>query len=164
MRLWILLTVAVLAVAATPAARADVDIDLRTGIYTDGSDGFLGGGVLWDMGQRGHWMANPNLEYVFVENGDLITLNGDVHYDLKVDAPFAIWAGGGPALLFADPDDEDAFAPTPDVLLHRSIAGALALDGGYRLAVIDSIVDAGAGASPVTPKAKGAFAPSPMFC
>lgn len=56
MRLWILLTVAVLAVAATPAARADVDIDLRTGIYTDGSDGFLGGGVLWDMGQRGHWM------------------------------------------------------------------------------------------------------------
>lgn len=130
MRLWILLTVAVLAVAATPAARADVDIDLRAGIYTDGSDGFLGGGVLWDMGQRGHWMANPNLEYVFVDNGDLITLNGDVHYDLKVDAPFAIWAGGGPALLFADPDDEDADSET-DVGLNL-LAGIGAKEGGIR--------------------------------
>lgn len=46
---------------------------------------------------------------------------------------------------FADPAEEDAFAPTPDVLLRRSIAGALAVDEGYRLAVIDSIVDAGAG-------------------
>ncbi|HVO08507.1 MAG TPA: hypothetical protein VMT83_17070 [Burkholderiaceae bacterium] len=46
---------------------------------------------------------------------------------------------------FANPADEDAFAPTPNVLLRRSIAGSLALDEGYRLAVSDSIVDAGAG-------------------
>ena len=107
MRGWTLLLMAPLAVAFAPAARADVDIDLRAGIYTDGSDGFLGGGVLWDLGQRGAWMANPNLEYVFVDNGDLLTLNGDVHYDLKVDAPFAVWVGGGPAILFADADDGD---------------------------------------------------------
>jgi len=93
------LTVALLAMAAAPAARADVDIDLRAGIYTDGSDGFLGGGVLWDVGQKGSWYANPNLEYVFVDNGDFFTINGDVHYDFKVDAPFAVWGGGGPAIL-----------------------------------------------------------------
>jgi len=107
-RVLFFLTVALLAVAAVPAARADVDIDLRAGIYTDGSDGFLGGGVLWDIGQKGSWYANPNLEYVFVDNGDFFTINGDVHYDFKVDAPFAVWGGGGPAILFSDPDEGDS--------------------------------------------------------
>jgi hypothetical protein len=128
MRVLTLLSAALLAVAATPAARADVDLDLRAGIYTDGSDGFLGGGVLWDVGQRGHWMANPNLEYVFVNNGDLFTLNGDVHYDLQVDAPFAVWAGGGPALLFADPDEGDS---ETDFGLNL-LAGIGAKEGGIR--------------------------------
>ncbi|HEX5041985.1 MAG TPA: hypothetical protein VFV75_03715 [Candidatus Polarisedimenticolaceae bacterium] len=123
-----LLSAALLAAAATPAARADVDLDLRAGIYTDGSDGFLGGGILWDVGQRGHWMANPNLEYVFVNNGDLFTLNGDVHYDLQVDAPFAVWAGGGPALLFADPDEGDS---ETDFGLNL-LAGIGAKEGGIR--------------------------------
>ena len=109
MRLWILLTVAVLAVAAAPAARAgDVDVDLRAGIYTDETDGFLGGGVLWDLAQKGAWFANPNLEYVFVDNGDFFTLNGDVHYDFETGKSYALWAGGGPAILFADPDNGDS--------------------------------------------------------
>ena len=108
MRVWIFLTGTLLMMAAAPAARADVDIDLRAGVYTDGSDGFLGGGVLWDLGERGRWFANPNLEYVFVDNGDFFTVNGDVHYDFKADAPFAIWAGGGPAILFSDPDEGDS--------------------------------------------------------
>lgn len=56
---------------------------------------------------------------------------------------------------FANPSDEDAFAPTPDVLLQRSIAGALALDEGYRLTITDSIVDAGAG---LDEPADGAYA------
>jgi hypothetical protein len=108
MRVLTFLTVTLLATVAAPAARADVDIDLRAGIYTDGSDGFVGGGVLWDLGKTGSWYANPNLEYVFVDNGDFFTINGDVHYDFKVDEPFAIWAGGGPAILFSDPDQGDS--------------------------------------------------------
>ena len=109
MRVLTLLVLSLAAVAAAPAARADgVDIDVRTGIYTDGSDGFLGAGVLWDVGKTGSWYANPNLEYVFVDNGDFFTVNGDVHYDFKTDAPFAVWAGGGPAVLFSDPDHGDS--------------------------------------------------------
>lgn len=108
MRVLTFLTVTLLATVAAPAARADVDIDLRAGIYTDGSDGFVGGGVLWDVGKPQSWYANPNLEYVFVDNGDFFTINGDVHYDFKVDEPFAIWAGGGPAILFSDPDQGDS--------------------------------------------------------
>lgn len=46
---------------------------------------------------------------------------------------------------FDDAGEEDAFAPTPDITLVRSIAGALHIDEGYRLALQAAIVDAGRG-------------------
>ncbi len=48
---------------------------------------------------------------------------------------------------FADPVDVDAFVPTPDIVIHRSITGTLAVDERYRLDIEDSIVDAGLGFS-----------------
>jgi len=41
--------------------------------------------------------------------------------------------------------DIDAFAPTPDIVIQRSITGTLAIDDRYRLDIEDSIVDAGLG-------------------
>jgi len=46
---------------------------------------------------------------------------------------------------FADAAEADAFAPTPDIRLLRSVTGALGIDDGYRLALTASIVDAGRG-------------------
>ena len=46
---------------------------------------------------------------------------------------------------FTDPLDAAAFVPTPDIVLQRSIAGALALDRRYALSIESSIVDAGVG-------------------
>ena len=46
---------------------------------------------------------------------------------------------------FGGAAEEDAFQPTPDVLVQRSITGALRLDEGYALVLEDSIVDGGAG-------------------
>ncbi|MNF29424.1 hypothetical protein D3C84_101260 [compost metagenome] len=46
---------------------------------------------------------------------------------------------------FSDPDDIDAFVPTPDILIQRSIVGAIAIDPRYRLDIQDSVVDAGLG-------------------
>ena len=46
---------------------------------------------------------------------------------------------------FADPADVDAFVPTPDIVIQRSITGTLAVDERYRLDIEDSIVDAGLG-------------------
>lgn len=46
---------------------------------------------------------------------------------------------------FANPLDEDAFQPTPDVIVQRSICGALHLDEGYALSLADSVIDAGVG-------------------
>ena len=59
---------------------------------------------------------------------------------------------------FTVPADEDAFVPTPDIVLQRSICGSLAIDDRYRLDIQDCIVDAGLGvADPQgTPLAIGA--------
>ena len=44
---------------------------------------------------------------------------------------------------FTDPADLAAFVPTPDIVLQRSVSGALAIDARYALSVESSIVDAG---------------------
>jgi hypothetical protein len=83
-------------------AKADLDFGVRAGFYDDADAGFLGGELLWGVTRQ--WYFNPNLEYVFVDNGDLMTLNADVHYDFPTRSPFYVWAGGGPAVIFRDSD------------------------------------------------------------
>ena len=46
---------------------------------------------------------------------------------------------------FTDPNDVNAFVPTPDIVIQRSIVGTVAIDERYRLDIEDSIVDAGLG-------------------
>ena len=84
------------------AAVAEVDFGVRGGFYDDADAGFIGGELLMDV--FGQWYFNPNLEYVFVDNGDLSTLNADFHYDFDTDSPFYVWAGGGPAVIFSGAD------------------------------------------------------------
>ena len=95
------LSMAVMSLAARPAA-ADVDVGVRGGYYTDAEEGFLGVDLLMQI-QDTRWFFNPNIEYVFVDPGDLATLNLDVHYDLDTDNDdLYIWLGGGPAIIFRD--------------------------------------------------------------
>ncbi|WP_338761582.1 phage tail protein [Massilia sp. METH4] len=46
---------------------------------------------------------------------------------------------------FTNPADIDAFVPTPDIIVARSITGSIGIDERYRLDIADSIVDAGLG-------------------
>lgn len=46
---------------------------------------------------------------------------------------------------FASNADRNAFVPTPDIVIQRSIVGSLAIDSRYRLDIQDSVVDAGQG-------------------
>lgn len=97
---------AVLALAAFAApapVEAQVDFDLRAGVYTDTEEAFIGAGIL--TGVTGNWYFNPNVEYVFVDPGSLWTLNGDFHYDFARRGNWTFWAGAGPALIFRDFDD-----------------------------------------------------------
>lgn len=104
--------VVALALAAATPARAEVDFGIRGGFYDDADSGFVGADLL--MGVSGPWFFNPNFEYVFVDDGSLWTLNGDVHYDFPRQGNVALWAGAGPAVIFRDPgcrrcDDETDF-------------------------------------------------------
>jgi hypothetical protein len=83
-------------------ARAELDFGVRGGFYDDADAGFIGGELLWGLTRQ--WYFNPNLEYVFVDNGDLMTLSADFHYDFPTRSPFYVWAGGGPAVILRDPD------------------------------------------------------------
>lgn len=87
--------------------RADVDVDLRGGYYTDVEDPYLGGGILMNLGDS-RWYFNPNAEFVFSDDPDLMTLNGDFHYDFTETSEWSFWAGGGPAVIFTDPDPGDS--------------------------------------------------------
>lgn len=108
--LCVALTIALTLLTAAPAEA--VDFGVRAGVYTDESDGFVGGELLFQLSPR--WYFNPNVEWVFVEDGDLFTVNADAHYDFDVDFDGYVWAGGGAALIVADEDrprrrdDDDA--------------------------------------------------------
>lgn len=97
------LTLAVLTVlGSSSASAAEMKFGLRAGEYTDAGEPFLGVDLALPI--TGSWWFNPNFEYVFVDDGDLMTLNGDVHFDFDVDRPLYVWAGGGPALILRDSD------------------------------------------------------------
>jgi hypothetical protein len=99
-RIVITLFLALLFVSAT--AHADVMPGVRAGVYTDAESAFVGGEVLWGVARD--WYLDPNIEYVFVDPGNLVTFNFDVHYDFHIDAPVYIWAGGGLAVIHSSID------------------------------------------------------------
>ena len=121
-----------LVLSPTPAAAQGWDFGVRTGYYTDVEEFFLGVEALHQI-RSSRWMFNPNVEYVFVDNGDLWSLSADVHYDFDLDLDkIDVWAGGGPTVLFRDfergPfDDRD----DNDFGLNL-IAGAGVKEGGIR--------------------------------
>ncbi|HVS02331.1 MAG TPA: hypothetical protein VMT16_06135 [Thermoanaerobaculia bacterium] len=100
-----ILAAAALVLATAPAA-ADTDFGVRAGVYTDIEEPFVGVELLMPVG-RSSWYFNPNLEVVFVDPGDLVTLNIDFHYDFKGTDDLYVWAGGGPAVVFRDTGRDD---------------------------------------------------------
>jgi hypothetical protein len=52
---------------------------------------------------------------------------------------------------FAAANERDAFDQIPEIVLQRSIAGPMAIDGGYRVDLADSILDAGSGIGDAAP-------------
>jgi len=76
---------------------------VRLGVYTDAGDLFIGGELL--IPTYSNFVFNPNIEYVFVENGSYLTFNGDFHYDIYMqDSPLFVWLGAGLAVLYFNPE------------------------------------------------------------
>jgi hypothetical protein len=103
-RLPMVFAVSLLIVLAFPA-ESQVRFGVRAGEYTDLSEPFIGIEFITPITPR--WYFNPNIEFVFVDPGDLITLNGDVHYDFETGSIVMPWVGGGLALIYADIGERD---------------------------------------------------------
>jgi hypothetical protein len=96
---WVLVITAVIpTVVLATYAHADSLVGVRTGVYTEAEAGFFGAEVVTPIAQT--WYFNPNLEYAFVGvDRDVLSINGDFHYDFILDRPFYLWAGAGPAVI-----------------------------------------------------------------
>ena len=105
--LWLFGPVFAIALCAAGPARSDTSFGVRTGVYTDANAGFLGGEVVTSIASS--WYFNPNLEVAVSGDQDVVTANGDFHYDFFQDRPYWVWAGGGPAVIhreFSDDSDQ----------------------------------------------------------
>ncbi len=98
----------IFACTAFGATTADAQwaFGVRTGVYTDDSDLFIGAEFLTPMGP-GPWKFNPNIEWAFVNNGNLFTLNADFTFDMAPTKAIDVWLGGGPALVYRTRDQAD---------------------------------------------------------
>ena len=95
-----------IALAASTYAFSDTTWGVRTGVYTDAEAAFLGGEVVTSIAPS--WYFNPNLEVAAAGDRDVISVNGDFHYDFFQDRPYWVWAGGGPAVIHRNrPNESD---------------------------------------------------------
>ncbi|HSE42361.1 MAG TPA: hypothetical protein VLH08_16465 [Acidobacteriota bacterium] len=83
-------------------AQAQVKPGVRAGAYFDSEAFFIGGEILTPVAES--WYFNPNVEFAFGDNADLVTFNFDFHYDFDTHSNYYIWIGGGPAIIHVDPD------------------------------------------------------------
>ncbi len=121
------LAVTVLVTLQSPA-RAETDVDLRAGFYTDADAFALGGGLLTAIGSHRGWYFNPNLELAMPDGGSVLSLNADVHYDFPSGGSLSPYLGAGPALVRFSPDRGDA---STDLGLNM-FAGIAGMSSGVR--------------------------------
>lgn len=91
--------------ACVGTAAAHTTADLRAGAYTDANAMAIGGGVVTGLSHSNTWMFNPNLEVVFPDGGNMFSMNADFQYQFPGSGSVGVYAGGGPALLIADPNN-----------------------------------------------------------
>src|SRR5512135_3134825 len=93
---------AALAILSTPTPAAADMLGVRTGFYTDAQRPFVGVELLFPASHSVY--INPNVEYVFADARTYITFNADFHYDFLRRGPNDVWAGGGLAIVYSNPD------------------------------------------------------------
>src|SRR5688572_21927691 len=86
---------------------AGVDGDLRAALYTDDDAVGVGAGILTGVADSHSWFFNPNVEAAFGDDANVMSLNGDVHYDFADTEDVTFWLGGGPAVIMTDPEGDD---------------------------------------------------------
>jgi hypothetical protein len=110
---WIfVMLVSIVAIFFAQTARAEISPGVRAGVYFDAESAFVGGEV--EIGLTEDWRFVPNIEYVFVDEASLTTFNFDLQYTIRTDYSVEFWAGGGPAILHFNPEN-DQFDSDTDI-------------------------------------------------
>jgi hypothetical protein len=86
----------------TGSALADTVGGGRAGAYPDEGQAFVGAEFLSSIDDTNDWFVNPNVEFAFADESDLVALSCDFHYDLDTQGRLAAWVGAGPSVLIED--------------------------------------------------------------
>ena len=93
-----LLLAAAFTTASTAAIAAEPHgINVKAGNYFDIDEPYVGVG--YDMPVAPRWSLDPNMEYVFVNYGNLYTFNIDGKYQLTPGANNPMWVGAGIGMI-----------------------------------------------------------------
>lgn len=117
----VLLAFATLAGASLVPSAAQADdalFGLRMGYYTKAENPFGGVELILPLSHRVY--ANPNVEYVFIDNLTYLTYNLDFHYDLPSHSRAFVWLGAGLGVISQNPDGP---APTDTEVAANFLAG-----------------------------------------
>jgi len=82
-----------------------IEPGVRGGFYFPGDDFYLGADVKFGLAIL---YADPNIEYIFVDNGSFWTFNADGFFTIVGVPTLSVWAGGGVGLLYYKPDNFDS--------------------------------------------------------
>jgi len=104
-RLWLLIILCALIFSVLPAAGA-TSVNARFGVYTNAGKLFVGGELSVPVAPQIDF--SPNLEFVFVGNGNDWSFNFDFHYNLAASRPLQMWAGGGLGVISRSHDGSHA--------------------------------------------------------
>jgi hypothetical protein len=80
----------------------DLMVGVRAGYFTEVEEAFVGAELLVPVAHRFYF--NPNVEYIFVDNGSYWTFNGDFHYDFPTRSTTYVWLGGGLGIVSVNPE------------------------------------------------------------
>lgn len=104
----------VLVLSATAAAGEQREgVGFHAGTYLDGHDPLLG--IEYQLPIDSRVTFVPNAEYVFVDGGDMFTLNLDGKYSLNPSAPNPMWVGAGIGMIDRDRPFGDSTDPAFNV-------------------------------------------------
>jgi hypothetical protein len=102
MRLALVLLIVPLALAFVPGrGAADVNWTGFVGRYSKNKDYFAGAGLRFSLAR---FTANPNVEYVWIDNGTSYSVNFDLTRNILPLGPLTGWIGAGLGFYTVNPD------------------------------------------------------------
>lgn len=96
------LVLALTVAAGSSQSYAQVRGDVRVGLFTEGSDVTLGGGII--TGVAPNLFINPMIEYVFISGATSLFMSLDGHYDFPIRTDAHVWLGGGLGVMYISVD------------------------------------------------------------